>query len=106
MDLRTIGERIRYLREINQYTREAFAEKVNISSKFLYEIETGQKNFSIRTLYKLASVLSVSCDYILTGNNHENKYFNQANDALELFDVEQRAKVRDVLLLIYDITIT
>ena len=31
------GERIRELREIQNYTREAFAEKIDISPKFLYE---------------------------------------------------------------------
>ncbi len=38
-----VGERIRELREIQNYTREVLAEKVEISAKFLYEIETGKK---------------------------------------------------------------
>ncbi len=38
-----IGGRIRALRELNRYTREKFAEIADISPKFLYEIETGQK---------------------------------------------------------------
>ena len=41
MSDRYVGERIRELREIQCYTREALAEKVDISPKFLYEIETG-----------------------------------------------------------------
>ena len=40
-----IGGRIRALRELNRYTREKFAEIADISPKFLYEIETGQKDF-------------------------------------------------------------
>ena len=40
-----VGRRIRELREIENYTREAFSEKVEISAKFLYEIETGKKGF-------------------------------------------------------------
>lgn len=56
-----IGERIRELREIHNYTREAFAEKVDISAKFLYEIETGKKGFSADTLGKISIALSVSC---------------------------------------------
>ena len=67
-----IGERIRELREIQHYTREVFAEKVDISSKFLYEIETGKKGFSADTLCRIAQALSVSCDYIMfgEGDNH------------------------------------
>lgn len=55
------------MRVKNQYTREAFAEIVGISTKFLYEIETGKKGFSANTLYKIATSLGVSCDYIITG---------------------------------------
>lgn len=43
-----IGERIREMREMQNYTRELFAEKVDISSKFLYEIETGKKGIFSR----------------------------------------------------------
>lgn len=39
------GQSIRELREIHNYTRERFAEKVDISAKFLYEIETGKRVF-------------------------------------------------------------
>lgn len=40
---------------------------VDISPKFLYEIETGKKGFSAYTLYKVAEVFLVTSDYILTG---------------------------------------
>lgn len=44
------GNRIRYLRERQHYTREQLAEMADISPKFLYEIESGQKGFSADTL--------------------------------------------------------
>ena len=65
-----IGTRIRELREIQNYTREAFAEKIEISSKFLYEIETGKKGFSADTLCRISQALSVSCDYIMFGEEN------------------------------------
>ncbi len=37
------GNRIRYLREKQHYTREQLAEMADISPKFLYEIESGQR---------------------------------------------------------------
>ncbi|MCH5263652.1 MAG: helix-turn-helix transcriptional regulator [Lachnospiraceae bacterium] len=55
------------MRVKNHYTREAFAEIIGISTKFLYEIETGKKGFSANTLYKIATSFGVSCDYIITG---------------------------------------
>jgi transcriptional regulator with XRE-family HTH domain len=61
------GNRIRELRENRGYTREQLAEIANISTKFLYEIEVGNKGFSAHTLCMLAEGLGISCDYILYG---------------------------------------
>ena len=60
-----IGKRIRELRKQQNSTREGLAEKAGISAKFLYEIETGKKGFSIDILGKLSRALAVSCDYIV-----------------------------------------
>ena len=53
MSYKDIGLRIRGLREANCYTRDAFAEKIHISSKFLYEIETGKKGFTAEILFTM-----------------------------------------------------
>ena len=45
MEREKIGYRIRELREMHNYTREEIAEMVEISPKFLYEIESGKKDF-------------------------------------------------------------
>ena len=37
------------------------------TAKFLYEIETGKKGFSADTLSRISVALSVSCDYIMFG---------------------------------------
>lgn len=66
-----IGERIRGLRENQHYTRDELSEIIDISSKFLYEIEKGRKGFSADTLCRIAEALSASCDYIMWGENNE-----------------------------------
>lgn len=71
-----IGQRIKELREAKKYTRACFAEKVGISIKFLYEIETGKKGFSADVLCKIADALSVSCDFIMYGK--ESSYEGRA----------------------------
>ena len=71
MEYKLIGERIAFLRTQKNYTREAFACRINISPKFLYEIETGKKGFSIQILYNISKELSVSCDYIISGTDIE-----------------------------------
>lgn len=96
------GARIRNLREINRYTREQFAEKADISPKFLYEIETGQKGFSADTLYRISKVLSVSCEYILSGDN-QNEYSDEVLDLLKLFNSSQISTVSQMLKLMYEL---
>lgn len=96
------GGRIRKLREINRYTREALAELADISAKFLYEIETGQKGFSADTLYRIAKALSVSSEYILSGKNQDD-YNEDIVNILNMFDNTQMKKLSQMLKLIYEI---
>lgn len=98
------GERIRILRELNNYTREAFAEKADISSKFLYEIEVGKKGFSADTLCRIASALSVSCDYIMYGKNEESLYLDNVVGVLNKFDNKQMGRVLDIISTIYSLS--
>lgn len=63
------GKRIMSVRMNKGYSREALAEAAFISSKFLYEIETGRKGFSAEVLYHISNALEVDCDYILSGDS-------------------------------------
>ena len=67
-----IGNRIKELRAVKNMTREELADRSEISSKFLYEIELGKKGLSADTLVKIANTLSSSCDYIMTGKEDKN----------------------------------
>ena len=62
-----MGKRIEDLRKERNITREQLADKVGITVKFLYEVENDKKGVSAEILSKIATVLSASCDYILTG---------------------------------------
>lgn len=93
-----IGNRIKELRMVKNMTREELAEKSEISSKFLYEIELGKKGLSADTLVKIAKTLSSSCDYIMTGEYRSgNVVF------LEKFDEDKQKKVRRIMNLMVDL---
>ena len=62
-----MGNRIREQREILGYTREKFAEKLDISVTFAADIELGNKGMSLDTLIKICELLSVSADHIIFG---------------------------------------
>lgn len=97
------GKRIRALREKSRYTREQFAEIANISPKFLYEIETGQKGFSASTLFYISRGLGTSCEYILTGMTA-----NEINwlDSINLFTESQKLILNQILQLIMELKLS
>ena len=100
MDIYTeAGKRIRTTRLSHGYTRKYLAEQASISPKFLYEIETGKKGFTVEILYKLSKALNVSSDYILTGNEM-NKIPDKMVDTLECFSPGQMGRVQDILKVV------
>lgn len=103
MSNKQIGERIRELREIQQYTREGLAEKIDISAKFLYEIETGKKGFSAETLCKLSQALSVSCDYIMLGEDKEQRGREKIVCVLDMLQPKQISRMQDILKVLCEI---
>lgn len=90
MSREEIGNRIKKLRECRNFTREELAEKAEISSKFLYEVEKGRKGLSADTLLKLARTLSCSCDYILAGKTFEREDDEQLIQLLRDFTDKDR----------------
>ena len=68
-----IGLRIQAIRKEQDMTREELAEKAEISTKFLYEIEMGKKGLSAESVLKISRALSISSDYLLTGEG-KSKY--------------------------------
>ena len=94
---RKVGERIRELRELQNYTREGLSEKVDISTKFLYEIEIGKKGFSAEVLHRIAKALSVSCEYIMTGENDAQRGNEKMICVLETIGPKQKSRMHEIL---------
>ena len=60
--------RIRKAREDMGYTREKFAEKLDVSVSYLAELERGRTGLSVKMLIKVCNVLGLSSDNVLFGN--------------------------------------
>ncbi len=67
-----LGERTRARRAMLKMTRESLAEKINVSPRFLADVEGGKVGVSIETLKNLSVALGVSCDYLLGINEQDN----------------------------------
>lgn len=92
LDNKEVGRRIKDLRLKRKMTREELAEKAEMSTSFLYEIETGKKSFSAYTLSNLAKALNVEADFILCRCQKKREVLT-CNDDLS----------RDTLLLVQQI---
>lgn len=63
--------RIRSAREKMGYTRERFAELLDVSVSYLAEVERGRTGISVKMLIKICHVLGLSADYILFGEERD-----------------------------------
>jgi DNA-binding XRE family transcriptional regulator len=64
----TVGERVKARRIELGLTQEKLATKANITKGFLSDVENGRRNVGADTLLDLATALSVSLDYLMTGD--------------------------------------
>jgi transcriptional regulator with XRE-family HTH domain len=64
--------RIRRAREKLGYTREQFAEKLEVSVSYLAELERGRTGISVKLLIKVCEVLGLSADYVLFGEERDS----------------------------------
>lgn len=64
--------RIRKAREDAGYTREKFAELLEVSVSYMAEVERGRTNVSVKTLIKICRILGLSADYVLFGETRNS----------------------------------
>lgn len=76
--------RIRRARENMGYTREKFAENLDVSVSYLAELERGRTGISVKMLVKVCKVLGLSADYILFGQ--ERTLDEERLDAIRRID--------------------
>lgn len=69
--MRTVGGRIKDRREELGWTQDALAHKAGISKSFLSDLENGRRNVSSQNLLDIARVLSLSMDFLMTGEGSE-----------------------------------
>lgn len=69
LDLKETGRRIKQKRKELSMTQEKLAERIDVSTHYIYELESGMKTMSIYTLDAITHALHTSSDYLLYGTN-------------------------------------
>ena len=99
MDSVSIGKKIRYYRESNKWTQEAFAEKTGLSLTYVGMIERGEKVPKLETFINIANVLGVSADILLADvlkNGYQIKT-SLLSEKIDKLTAEQRDKIYAVI---------
>lgn len=87
--------RIRTAREKLGYTRERFAEKLDVSVSYLAELERGRTGISVKLLTKVCRTLGLSADYILFGEPRDEDSLRA--DRLRHIDPRYRSLLDQVI---------
>lgn len=79
--LKQMGERIYKRRKALHLTQEQLAEKLEVSTQMISNLESGKKAIRPENLIKVCNALNISADYVLTGscNNSFSRLFTKLN---------------------------
>jgi len=67
------GERIRKKRQLLNMTLDNASSKIDISSKYLADIERGSCGMSLETMISIGALLDMSLDYIIYGKTYNKE---------------------------------
>ena len=83
MDYKTLGLRIKSERVKKELTQALLAERVDVSTAFIGQIERGERKFSVENLVAICNALSVSVDYLL----RDSLEFNTNSILSEIYEM-------------------
>ena len=108
----SVNEKVRLFRELNQWSQEEMAERMNMSVAGYAKIERGDTNISLHKLKQIESVLQIDLldlvsthdsGVILVGgennqNHFRNNYYGNQAAELEVEKLKLELKHKDELL--------
>lgn len=99
MDKKDLGLRLRDLRIEADYTQEELAERADMSTVYLGEVERGQKVIGVDKFINIVKALGVSADYVLCNElpTGEPYAFDEITEKFKKLNPKQRKTAIDIL---------
>ncbi|SHG92290.1 Helix-turn-helix domain-containing protein [Thermosyntropha lipolytica DSM 11003] len=97
LDLAGIGQRVRESREKVGLTRQELAERLEISTYYVGQIERGERMMSLSVLEALASCLHVSLDYLVWGKERMDNCFYQLAESKGYYETGSDKELLELL---------
>lgn len=76
----SIGERLKYIRKMQDMNQQQFSNRIGISQGRLSELELGKTFPSTDTLISLRSKFKVDLNWLLLGNDKTNSYESMSKE--------------------------
>ncbi len=74
MDYQNMGKNISKMRIKNHLTQEQLAEKIDVSTVFISQIETAVRKPSLETIYKISIALNTTIDALIGNASLQTNY--------------------------------
>lgn len=103
LDYETIGSRIRELRRKNNWSQEYLAEMVNLSDKYIGNIERAEREVSLPAIVSIAAALGVTVNDLLGENQPDHTYSEDINQLLLLCSPNQRRYLYKLITVAYQL---
>ncbi|MDH2924814.1 helix-turn-helix protein [Nicoletella semolina] len=65
-----VHDKIRVMREINQWSQEEMAERLSMSANGYAKIKRGQSNINLEKLQQIANVFNIDMGALITSKDH------------------------------------
>jgi len=104
MDYVKLGEKIKRERVHNRLTQEMLAEMAEITSSYVGQIERGERKVTLSKLVRIANVLNVSVDYLLsdTIDTIDDDLEIEVKNAMNNMAEKDKKMVIDIIKIIND----
>ena len=99
MDFYLLGRKIRNLRLSQHLSQACLAERIDVSTNYIGQIERGDRKPSLETLVELCNVLGTSMDYILSDSlqAEEDQITQDILFKLSTFSLEEKKFIYHVI---------
>lgn len=96
-----IGERVRYYRNLKNYTQEQLAEIMEFNTKSISLLENGHNYIALNKVPKLCKALDIEPYQLFIFDKRNSKSLNIQSDIIELLDTMDNKKLKLAYNLLY-----
>ncbi len=98
MDYKLLGKNIKEARKSLNMTQEQLAEKIDVSTVFISQIENGTRKPSLETLYKLSVSLNIKIDTLINSKEPSDtpEDIERLTELLSMCSSKERRFITDI----------